>query len=137
MVWLFGFLVLLNKLGMTIKGRRFGQKMVGSTNPRCMVHMACRNAERNHAGHVTQNCMAGPHLSPPGTKEAADMLMEHPDMKVEIPNEFILSTFSGKGDPNAKKNPKRWNPIFNYGVYKMDHRDPDSLKACYSSKKDL
>lgn len=62
-----------------------------------MIYTAHKKAELKHAGYAIQDSMADPLFSHTAMREAADMAMEYPVMKVEKLYEFVMSTFPGKG----------------------------------------
>lgn len=65
--------------------------------------MACKNAELKQAGYATLDVRTDPLLLSLAIREAADMRVEYPDMKVEKLYEFLLSEFPGEEGLKAKK----------------------------------
>lgn len=82
MLWLFGCLEMLNKLGMAEEGRKIWREAEGES-ALAMVYMAGKKSELSPTGHAIRDGMADPLLSLSAMQEAADKPIEYPGVKVE------------------------------------------------------
>lgn len=64
-------------------------------------------------------------FSPSAIRNAAEMHIEYPGMKVERLYQFLMSTFPDKEALKAEKNGMLWSPILKYAVVKLDRLDCD------------